>query len=216
MSGMSQFEALEAHFGILRDAFGALVVARHQGADVAGQERSYGKHRIAFGAHLAAQDGAAPTERPLLDSIVSALTWMDEMEPVDGLLETGTVAAEKPDVAELGRVLSCPPYRAFPFGDTTLRFLPAWVERDVWRGRRGQNHHEGPPVAGTTQCRDCCGLRREPAKQDRALQINHCLDELRNCRVSSTSKVRRLTDIAQAEEFQSPVHRTLDERRDRA
>ena len=59
---------------------------------------------MAFGALLAAHDGAAPTERPLLDSIASALSWMDEMEPVDGLAEVGgSGPAEEPDVAELRR-----------------------------------------------------------------------------------------------------------------
>ena len=100
---MSQFDALEAEFVVLRDAFGALVVARHRGDDVSGSERAYGERRVAFGALLAAHDRAAPTERPLLESIASALTWMDEMEPVDGLVETGTVPAEEPDVAELRR-----------------------------------------------------------------------------------------------------------------
>ena len=103
MSGLSQIEALEADFAVLRDAFGALVVARHRGADVAGMARAYGEHRVAFGALVAAQEGAAPTGQPLLNSIVSALIWMDEMEPVEGLLETGTIAAEEPDVAELRR-----------------------------------------------------------------------------------------------------------------
>ena len=87
MSGLSQFEALEAEFGELRDAFGSLVVARHRGEDVAGMDSAYGKRRVAFGALLAAHVGAAPTERPLLDSIASALSWMDEMEPVDGLAD---------------------------------------------------------------------------------------------------------------------------------
>ncbi len=103
MSGLSQFEALEAEFGELRDAFGSLVVARHRGEDVAGMDSAYGKRRVAFGALLAAHVGAAPTERPLLDSIASALSWMDEMEPVDGLAETGSGPAEEPDVAELRR-----------------------------------------------------------------------------------------------------------------
>ena len=84
---MSQIEALEADFGVLRDAFGALVVARHRGEDVASGERTYGEHRVAFGARLAAHDSTVPTEQPLLDSIASALTWMDEMESVDGIVE---------------------------------------------------------------------------------------------------------------------------------
>ena len=103
MSGLSQFESLEAEFGELRDAFGSLVVARHRGEDVAGMDSAYGERRLAFEAHLGAREGGSETERRLLDSIASALSWMDEMEPVEGLAEIGSGPAEEPDIAELRR-----------------------------------------------------------------------------------------------------------------
>ena len=102
MSALSQFEALETEFGVLRDAFGALVVARHRGENVSAMELAYGERRVAFAALLAAR-GAALPERPLLDSIASALSWMDEMEPVDEPTGEGAFLVEEPDVAELRR-----------------------------------------------------------------------------------------------------------------
>ena len=48
MSASSQIEDLERTFLALRDAWGALVVARHRGDDVRTAERAYGEDRRAF------------------------------------------------------------------------------------------------------------------------------------------------------------------------
>jgi hypothetical protein len=103
VSASSQFEDLERSFLALRDSFGALVVARHRGEDVSGMERAYGADRRAFAATLASR-GTAPTDEiSMIESIESALEWMDETEGVDGLAEVGGPEVEAPDVAELRR-----------------------------------------------------------------------------------------------------------------
>ena len=148
-SGSSQFEALETEFELLRDAFGALVVARHRGEDVSGIERA--PARVAWRSGRASLHMTAPLRASgrSSNSMASALTWMDEMEPVDGLVETGTVPAEDLDVAELRR-------RTFQrFGEAAGAVQ---VGSQTWMGPLAEpaRHRTGPgPPA--------CGVRRDGA-----------------------------------------------------
>jgi hypothetical protein len=125
VSASSQFENLERSFLALRDAWGALVVARHRGEDVSGMERAYGVDRRAFAATLAARGTPDQDEVSLLESIESALEWMDEMEAVDGLAEVGGPEVETPDVAELRRQT----FRAFGEAGDSIRIGPEEIDR---------------------------------------------------------------------------------------
>src|SRR5918997_5682471 len=49
VSGALRFEDLEERYAALRNAFGALVVARHRGEDVTDREREYGRDRVRVG-----------------------------------------------------------------------------------------------------------------------------------------------------------------------
>src|SRR6187200_2431385 len=90
VSASSQFEDFERSYLALADAFGALMVARHRGDDVATLERAYGDRRRAIAAALVERDGTwPPDEQSMIASIESALGWMDEWEAVDGLAEAG-------------------------------------------------------------------------------------------------------------------------------
>ena len=106
MSGSLRFEALEAEYALVRDAFGALVVARHRGEDVAEREAAYQRNRAAIGAALAmAADAAAnddPEARLGLASMLSTLAWMDELEPREQAGDEET-PPEPRDVAALRR-----------------------------------------------------------------------------------------------------------------
>src|SRR4030095_7737469 len=100
VSASSQFVEFERSYLALADAFGALMVARHRGDDVARIERTYGEQRRAIAAALIERDGTwPPDEQPMLASIESALGWMDEWEAVDGLAEAGGPEVEPAEVA---------------------------------------------------------------------------------------------------------------------
>jgi hypothetical protein len=110
VSASSQIEDLERAFLALRDAWGALVVARHRGDDVRAAARAYGEDRRAFAGTLASRGPASRDEAPLIESIESALEWMDEFEAVDGL-------ARNPGRRRHHR----PPQRTEPAGHRTGR-----------------------------------------------------------------------------------------------
>ena len=102
MASVLRFIELEAEFADLRDRFGALVVARHRGKDVAADERAYATARLAIAGNLGDRD--LPDADPdAIASIRSTLTWMDEFEPVAGLADAGVEAVEDEATATLRR-----------------------------------------------------------------------------------------------------------------
>ena len=108
MSGslrFSSFVDLETAYSALRDAFGALVVARTRGDDVRERETAYGADRAAVGAALREIPSSWRSDEveAAIASIRSTLTWMDEIEPVEALEVTGEAGMEPRDVAELRR-----------------------------------------------------------------------------------------------------------------
>jgi len=125
VSALSQFEDLERSFLSLRDAWGALVVARHRGDDVRAAEHAYGEDRRSFAATLASRGPASRDEFPLIESIESALEWMDEFEAVDGLAEVGGPEVEPSDVAELRRQT----FRAFGEAGDAIRVGAETIDR---------------------------------------------------------------------------------------
>ena len=131
MSASSQFDDLERSFLALRDAFGALVVARHRGEDVSAMDRAYGAKRRAFAATLAARSVPSADEVPLIESIESALEWMDEFEGVDGLAEAGGPVVEPPGVAQLRRHT----FRAFGEAGDAIRVGTETIDRLTALGR---------------------------------------------------------------------------------
>ena len=132
MSASSQFEDLERSYLALADAFGALMVSRHRGDDVTTLERSYGGQRRAFAASLVEHDGTwASDEGPMVASIESALSWMDEWEAVEGLAEVGGPEVEAADVAELRRRT----FRSFGEAASALRVGDDVIDRVTVHGR---------------------------------------------------------------------------------
>jgi hypothetical protein len=132
VSASSQFEELERSYLALANAFGALVVSRHRGDDIASMERAYGVQRRAFAATLAERDGSwAPDEQTMVTSIASALEWMDELEAVAGLAEAGGPEVESPEVAELRRQI----FRSFGEAADQIRVGSEVIDRLTALGR---------------------------------------------------------------------------------
>jgi hypothetical protein len=99
----TSFDRLESDWADLGRAFEARVVDWHRGLPV--DDDDYPPRRRAFETALAAidPDGLTDEERAGLACIESALTFYDELEPVDGAVSADAVAAESPVVTALRR-----------------------------------------------------------------------------------------------------------------
>ena len=132
VSGLSQFEEFEQSYLELANAFGALVVGRHRGDDIATMARAYGVQRRGFATVFAEHDGTwAPDERAMVSSIASALEWMDEFEGVDGLAEAGGPEVETPEAADLRRQI----FRSFGEAADQVRVGSEVIDRLTALGR---------------------------------------------------------------------------------
>jgi hypothetical protein len=133
VSDALRFGELEEEYATVRDAFGALVVARHRGEDVIGREADYARRRVEIAVHV--RDAAAAhdpdADLAALASIRSTLEWMDELEPVAGLDIAGIAPVEPPEVAGLRRATM----EAYAAAGEDVRIEGEVVDRPTALGR---------------------------------------------------------------------------------